>query len=152
MFESLEDVYVKYAKRLVLVGNPLQAAIDVGVPADTAKEFLAIASTHPEVLRIVAEDEIAGADIDFSNAEQVKKYILAQLMKEANYRGPGANAAARISALKELANLTGIEPPKKIDVNNVGQGGMMMVPLMDASLWETSAEAMQAELKKAARE
>ena len=77
---------------------------------------------------------------------------LKQLLKEANFKGPGAQAAARIAALKAIAELTGIEPPKKIDVNSTGQGGMMMVPLMDAAMWEASAEKMQDELKKAARE
>lgn len=150
MLGSLDDIYIKYANQLVLVGNPQQAALDVGVPSDSVREFLVIASQHPDVQRIVAEDESLVPD--FNDAGSMKKYLLRQLLKEANYKGPGALATARISALKAIAELTGIEPPKKIDVNSTGQGGMMMVPVMDAALWEQSAEKMQEELKKAARE
>lgn len=149
MLGNLDDIYTKYAARYILIGNPAQAAIDVGVPKDTVKEFLAVAATHPDVIGMIAEAE--NEIPDFSDADAVKKFILKQLLKESQYKGPGAQAAARISALKAIAELTGIEPPKKIDLNSVGQGGMMMVPVMDAALWEQSAEAMQDQLKKDAR-
>lgn len=149
MLGNLNDIYVKYAARYLMVGNPAQAAVDVGVPKDAVKEFLQIAATHPEVVQMIAEAE--NEVPDFSDADAMKRYILKSLLKEANYKGPGAQAAARIAALKAIAELTGIEPPKKIDVNNVGHGGMMMVPVMDATLWEQSAESMQQQLKQDAR-
>lgn len=149
MLGDLEDIYIRYAHRYIMVGNPAQAALDVGVPKDSVKEFLNIAASHPEVLGLIAE---ADAEVpDFTNPEAMKRYILKQLLKEANFKGAGAQAAARIAALKAIAELTGIEPPKKIDVNNLGQGGMMMVPVMDATLWEQSAESMQQQLKQDAR-
>lgn len=150
MLGNLDDIYIKYAARYLMVGNPAQAAVDVGVPKDSVKEFLQIAATHPEVVQMIeeAENEVP----DFNDASAMKRFILKQLLKESQYKGPGAQAAARIAALKAIAELTGIEPPKKIDVNTASRGGMMMVPLMDAAMWETSAEKMQDELKKAARE
>lgn len=149
MLGTLDDIYVKYAARYLLVGNPAQAAVDVGVPKDSVKEFLQIAATHPEVVQMIAEAE--NEVPDFSDSEAMKRYILKCLLKEANYKGPGAQAAARIAALKAIAELTGIEPPKKIDLNSTGQGGMMLLPVMDASMWEQSAEAMQEKLKQDAR-
>lgn len=150
MLGTLDDIYAKYAARYLLVGNPAQAAADVGVPKDSVKEFLQVAATHPVVLDMIAEAE--NEVPDFSDATAMKKFILKQLLRESQYKGPGAQAAARIAALKAIAELTGIEPPKKIDLTGGGNGGMMMIPLMDAAMWEQSAEKMQDDLKKAARE
>lgn len=147
---DLDNIYIKYAERYLLIGNTRQAALDVGVPADSVNEFIQNTTKHPEVLRILAEAELEMPN--FEDQTSVKKYILKQLMKEANFKGAGAQQSARIAALKAIAELTGIEPPKKVEVNSGMQGGMMMVPLMDAAMWETSAEKMQDELKKAARE
>lgn len=147
---DLDNIYIKYAERYLLIGNTRQAALDVGVPADSVNEFIQNTTKHPEVLRILAEAELEMPN--FEDQVSVKKYILKQLMKEANFKGAGAQQSARIAALKAIAELTGIEPPKKVEVNSGMQGGMMMVPLMDAAMWETSAEKMQDELKKAARE
>lgn len=147
---DLDDIYLKYAQRYLLIGNTRQAALDVGVPADSVNEFIQNTTKHPEVLRILAEAELEMPNFD--DADSVKKYILKQLMKEANFRGVGAQQSARITALKAIAELTGIEPAKKIDVNAGLPGGMIMVPVMDAAQWESSAEAMQEELKQRARE
>lgn len=147
---DLDNIYIKYAERYLLIGNTRQAALDVGVPADSVNEFIQNTTKHPEVLRILAEAELEMPN--FEDQTSVKKYILKQLMKEANFKGAGAQQSARIAALKAIAELTGIEPPKKVEVNSGMQGGMMMVPLMDAAMWETSAEKMQDKLKKAARE
>lgn len=147
---DLDNIYIKYAERYLLIGNTRQAALDVGVPADSVNEFIQNTTKHPEVLRILAEAELEMPN--FEDQTSVKKYILKQLMKEANFKGAGAQQSARIAALKAIAELTGIEPPKKVEVNSGMQGGMMMVPLMDAAMWETSAEKMQDKLKKEARE
>lgn len=51
-----------------------------------------------------------------------------------------------------MAELTGVEPAKKIDLNQKNAGGVMLVPMMDADAWELNAETSQAELKRKARE
>lgn len=145
-----DQIYAQFAERLVAIGNEKLAAQEVGVPIDSINEFLGIAKNHPDVQRIVAEDKQFVPD--YEDSTSVKKYILKQLHKESQYKGPGAQAAARISALKAMAELTGVEPAKKIDVNNRNSGGLMMVPVMDAAQWEISAEESQDELKKKARE
>ena len=147
---DLDDIYLKYAQRYILIGNPKQAALDVGVPADSVNEFLQNTKSHPEVLMLIAQAETEMPDFD--DATSVKKWILKALMKEANFRGLGAQQSARITALKAIAELTGIEPAKKIDVNAGIPGGMLLLPVMDAAAWETSAAEMQEDLKKRARE
>ena len=147
---NTDDIYTKFAERFLVVGNEKLAAQEVGVPSDTLNEFLGVAKTHPDVIRILAEDEMAVPD--FEDATSVKKYLLRQLMKESQYKGPGSNATARIAALKAMGELTGVEPAKKVDVTNRNAGGLMMVPVMDAAQWEVNAEQSQADLKKKARE
>ena len=147
---DLDTIYLKYAERYILIGNPKQAALDVGVPPDSVNEFLQNTKSHPEVLMLIAQAETEMPD--FEDANSVKKWILKALMKEANFRGLGAQQSARITALKAIAELTGIEPAKKIDVNAGIPGGMLLLPVMDAAAWETSAATMQEDLKKRARE
>lgn len=147
---NVDQVYSKFAHRFLEIGNHQQAARDVGVPEDTLNEFLRIAKDHPDVQRIVAEDEMAVPD--FTDPESVRAHILKKLWREANYTGHGAQQAARISALKTIGEITGIESAKKVEINGGAQGGIMMIPTMDAALWEASSEKMQRELKEKARE
>lgn len=147
---DVDQIYSKYAHRFLEIGNPKQAALDVGVPADSVNEFLTNCQQHPDVQQIITEDELSMPD--FSDPDSVKKHILKKLWREANYRGTGAQQAARISALKTIGEITGIEAAKKIDLNDGSQGGMMLMPVMDAAMWEESAEKMQRELKEKARE
>jgi hypothetical protein len=145
-----DAVYTKYAYRYLEIGNPQQAALDAGVPKDSLNEFLSVARTHEAVLEIFAEDELAIPD--FTDAEAVRKAIIKKLWREANFKGTGAQQTARIAALKTIGEIVGIEAAKEINLNNGGEGGVMMIPVVDAALWEESAEKMQRELKEKARE
>lgn len=147
---DVEEIYSKYAYRFLEIGNMQQAALDVGVPKDSVNEFLRNTKDHPDVIQILMEDELATPD--FQDAESVKAFILKKLWREANYRGAGAQQAARISALKTIGEIVGIEAAKKLDINAGAEGGIMMIPMMDAALWEESSEKMQRELKEKARE
>lgn len=147
---DVDGIYSKYANRFLEIGNPQQAAQDVGVPQDSISEFLRVCKDHPDVQNILMEDELSMPD--FNDPDSVRKHILKKLWREANFRGTGAQQAARISALKTIGEITGIEAAKKVDVNSNSEGGMMMIPVMDASMWEESAEKMQEDLKKRARE
>ena len=146
---EIDEIYRKFATEFVNSGNEKSAALAAGVEPAAVIDFLKRAYDHPEVIRILAEDETSVPD--FNNADEVKRHVLKSLWREARFRGPGAQPAARISALKALAELTGIEPAKKIDLD-ASRGGMMLVPVMDAALWEESCEKMQRNLKAAARE
>lgn len=145
-----DQIYSKYAHRYLEIGNMKQAAADVGVPIDSINEFLRISKDHEDVLAIIAEDELALPD--FANPDSVRTFILKKLWREANYKGVGAQQAARISALKTIGEIVGIEAAKNINVNGGTEGGIMLVPMLDAALWEESSERMQRELKEKARE
>ena len=147
---DVDEIYTKYAHRYLEIGNMQQAAVDVGVPVDSVGEFLRNTKDHPDVIHILAEDELKVPD--FSDPDSVKHFILKKLWREANYKGQGAQQAARISALKTIGEIVGIEAAKKIDMTSGSQGGIMMIPMMDAALWEESSEKMQRELKEKARE
>ena len=147
---NVDEIYSKYAHRYLEIGNPQQAATDVGVPLDSVNEFLRNCKEHPDVVRILTDDELQLPD--FTDPESVRAHILKKLWREANYKGTGAQQAARIAALKNIGEIVGIEAAKKVDVNTNGQGGVMMIPQMDAALWEESSEKMQRELKEKARE
>lgn len=147
---DVDQIYAKYAHRYLEIGNPQQAAVDVGVPMDSVNEFLRNCKEHPDVVQILTDDELKMPD--FTDPESVRAHILKKLWREANYRGTGAQQAARIAALKNIGEIVGIEAAKKVDINQTGQGGVMMVPMIDGALWEESAEKMQRELKEKARE
>lgn len=146
---DVNQIYSKYAHRFLEIGNPQQAALDVGVPKDTINEFLRNCKDHPDVQQIISEDELSMPD--FTDPESVRAHILKRLWREANFKGTGAQQAARIAALKTVGEIVGIEAAKKIDVNQTGMGGVMMIPVMDAALWEESSEKMQRDLKENAR-
>lgn len=147
---DVDEIYAKYAYRYLEIGNMQQAALDVGVPHDSVNEFLRNTKDHPDVIGILAEDELALPD--FTNPDSVRAFILKRLWREANFKGAGSQQAARISALKTIGEIVGIEAAKKLNINAGSQGGVMMIPMMDAALWEESAEKMQRDLKDKARE
>lgn len=147
---NVDEIYAKYAYRYLEIGNMQQAALDVGVPHDSVSEFLRNTKDHPDVIGILAEDELALPD--FTKSDSVRAFILKRLWREANFKGAGSQQAARISALKTIGEIVGIEAAKKLNINAGAQGGVMMIPMLDAALWEESAEKMQRDLKDKARE
>lgn len=146
---DVDEIYEKYAHRYLEIGNMKQAAADVGVPTDSINEFLRITKDHPDVIQILAEDELALPD--FTDPVSVKHFILKKLWREANFRGAGSQQAARISALKTIGEIVGIESAKKLSPNDGAAGGVMMIPVIDPALWEETAITMQRELKEHAR-
>lgn len=75
--------------------------------------------------------------------EQNRKIIRTTLMEQAHYYGPGSSHAARVSALKSLMVLYGMEV-KKSEQTITHKGGVMAVPGI-ASLddWEKQASESQ---------
>ena len=146
---DLDKIYETYAKHLVMNGNKSLSALAAGVEADTVDVFLENADSHPEVIRVLAEEECLIPNFD--DPSSVRGAILSKLWKEANYKGAGGNQTARITALKHIGEITGIEAPKKVDLNT-GQGGLMLVPVMGNDEWETTAAIAQEKLKATARD
>lgn len=143
-----DQVYADYAEQFILTGDRHAAALAAGVETDQVDVFLEHAKHHPIVVRMLALEETSVPN--FADEEETRNSILKRLWRESNYRGAGSSAAARIAALKSVAEITGVEAPKKVDVTN-NSGGMLLVPVMDVSAWEAEAERSQTALKEAAR-
>lgn len=86
-------------------------------------------------------------------AEYDKKRIIASLMSEAHYKGPGSSHSGRVSALAKLAVIYGMDAPKKVEQSVTHRGGVMSVPGI-ASLddWEKAAAQSQDALVQHARD
>ncbi len=75
-----------------------------------------------------------------------KKRIQEALMREAHNYGPGSSHAARVSALKALAEIHSLVERKVAGQKsaNAPQGGVMTVPaIADLTEWEQAASASQ---------
>jgi len=78
--------------------------------------------------------------------------IRAALFREAYSRGPGSTHMARVNALKALAQLTNMEPAKKVEKTVTHRGGVMLVPAMaNLNEWEQAAAKSQDKLLEEAR-
>lgn len=77
--------------------------------------------------------------------------VLAGLKREANHYGMDGGAAARISALRSLAKILGLEVTKIEGNVNLG-GGVMLMPFSGSPAeWEKAAAEAQKNLKEAVR-
>lgn len=77
--------------------------------------------------------------------------VLAGLLRESEYFGEDGGAASRISALRSLAKILGMEITK-IEGNMTIGGGVMAIPLSGSpEEWEKAAQVAQEQLKKTVR-
>lgn len=86
-----------------------------------------------------------------SNAleEYNKRRIREGLIAEASYKGPGSSHAARVSALKALAELHGMTKIQGKAPGGGATGGVMAVPgIADLDAWEQQASLTQDNLAK----
>jgi len=146
--KSLRDFFVK---EYLTDYDAVQAAIRVGYPKSIAREYAVRFMEEPYVLREIAKKEAAPGTED--EEAILKKRIMAGLIREANYRGPGSSQAARVAALAKLAHLNNMEPVKKIANELTGAdgqplvGGAFVIPgLMTPEQWAIEAERQQADL------
>lgn len=146
---DIEHVYVTYAQTLLHTGNEQYAALAAGVDTEQVDEFISAAKRHPVVLETLATD--ASAIPDFEDQQDIKKFVLARLWRESNYKGKGCSHTGRIAALCKLADLTGIVPPKSGGSGDLGtEGGLLLVPVIDPNDWEKQAMESQRKLLEVA--
>lgn len=82
----------------------------------------------------------------------MKNRVVSLLVKEANERGPNASHAARVSALRQLSLIYGMEdiPGKDAERNKTIEGTVMVVPgIAEADDWEETAQLQQQKLIEA---
>ena len=129
------------------------AALRVGFQAafapDYAKKFMGETYVRQRLKMMEQTEPTVGAAIeDKYNNRRIK----AKLMEEAFYTGPGSSHSARVSALKALAAIQGLEAPKKTESLNVHKGGVLMVPaIANLDDWEAVAVESQRALQTSAR-
>jgi hypothetical protein len=79
---------------------------------------------------------------------EMKQQIMTGLVREANYRGPGASQAARVAALAKLASLYGMDQPVKtqVEVSTHADGTIVIPGMMTPEQWEKAAAEQQDKL------
>ncbi|HWV45502.1 MAG TPA: terminase small subunit [Nitrospira sp.] len=136
---------VEYLKDYDAFGASLRAGFMSTMAIEYAKRFL----EEPYVQSEIARLERAAAEDPKAEEEQRKRFILASLTREANYRGPGSSHAARVAALAKLGNFLDMDGVQKTKNEHLHRGGVMAVPGI-ASLedWEKAAKDSQTQLVK----
>jgi hypothetical protein len=149
---ALRDLFVK---EYLVDYDALAAAIRCGYPHTFAKEYSIRFMQCPYVLREIRAKQVSEEDQE--SPEAMKKIIMAGLMREANYRGPGSSQAARVAAFAKLASIHGMDAPIRSKTELTGAdgqplnagGGLFVVPgLMSVEEWEAKAAAQQEELTR----
>lgn len=130
------------------------AAIRVGYPKAIAVTYAQTFMEEPYVRRAISEREKALASDPKKEEAETRRQIRNRLLAEANYHGPGASHAARVSALAKLASILDMDAPTKIKNETTHRGGVMMIPVAAQSEddWETLATQQQEELIRNARD
>lgn len=146
--KALRDLFIN---EYLVDYDAIGAAIRVGYNRGIAKEYAVRFMDEAYVAREIARREAAP---EKSDEEALKKRIMAGLVREANYRGPGSSQAARVAALGKLAQLNGMEPASKTQTQLTGpngeplQGpGNFIIPgVMTPEQWALAAAQQQADL------
>lgn len=148
--KALRDLFVD---EYLVDFNPYAAALRVGFMEAFAKEYATRFMAEPYVRKRIRlkTDGMETNSREFVG--QQRNRIMQGLIKEANYTGPGASHAARVSALSKLATLLEMDPKNGAGVQGGPDGGVMVVPAMeDADSWSQAAENSQASLKATVKE
>jgi hypothetical protein len=129
--------------------SPSYAAVRCGLPLSFASDYANKWMEEPYVRQLIAERQKMLSDNPKLEAAENQRRILARLLKEAHYNGPGASHAARVSALSQLKQIYGMDAPQKFEINQANRGGVMQVPaIADIDAWEAAATASQEQLRK----
>lgn len=140
---ALRDVFVK---EYLIDFDPIVACMRCGFTSVMAAQYAARFMEEPYVQRKIRDEQMKTEDIaDIDSKEAKKQQILAGLLREAHYRGPGSSQSARVAALSKLASIHGLDSVNK--PGSVDNSGVMLVPGV-ASLddWEKVAQASQEKL------
>jgi len=148
---ALRDKFVtEYLKDF----DSLSAAIRTGYSMSYAREFAVKLMQDAYVLQQIRLRN--AEDIESPEAkEEMRKRVIAGLLLEANYKGPGSSQAARVAAWSKLANIEGMEAPRRSSTELTGPdgqplsngAGLFVVPgIMTIEDWEKQAAAQQAAL------
>ena len=143
--QAVRDAFVE---QYVIDHQPINAAMRIGFSQAFAKKYAEVFLSESYVIKQISQ---VMETKTLQNEEFVKSQrqtVLMNLIREANYFGPGASAAARLAANMKLAELTGLEDSKG---NAVSSGVMIVESITDPDTWQAKAQESQAQLKKAVK-
>lgn len=144
--KNVRDVFVR---QYLYDYDSRAAVVRVGFSANYAEYYAEKFMSEPYVLRRILDQEQRQSHIEVT--KKAKALVIRRLHEQANYKGPGASHAARITALSKLAQLYDMEPEKKFDVS--ASSGVMVVPAMQSPKdWGEVAKDSQTKLKKKVKE
>lgn len=141
--KALRDFYVR---EYLTDYDDIAAAVRIGYPKSVAKEYAKRFMNEPYVLREI--QRLEGSLESTEDPEAAKKRVIAGLIREANYRGPGSSQSARVAALSRLATLYCMDPAQNKPKDEVPEGeGTFVVPgLMTPEQWAEAAAKQQDDL------
>jgi hypothetical protein len=123
--------------------DALQAAMRIGYSLAFAKEYSIKLMQDPYVLQQIKKTE---GDTVSNEPEDVKKRIVAGLMREANFRGAGSSQSARVAAWSKLASLYQMDVVPKGAEEGEGAGEFVVPGMITEEEWTRRAAAQQTAL------
>jgi hypothetical protein len=138
--KALRDLFVS---EYLVDYDEFRAAQRCGFNAQFAREYGRRFMEEPYVASKISQLRIAPTVNEKDLLDYNQRRVREGLVTEAHYRGPGSSHAARVSALKALAEITGMV--KKVETKSQANlGGVMAVPgIADIDQWEKVASASQ---------
>jgi len=146
--KALRDLFIK---EYLIDYNGFAAALRCGFQSVMAGQYSQIFMDEPYVRQRISKIELEGeqGENETEQRNALKKKIMAGLVREAYYHGPGSSHAARVAALGRLSQITGLDVDK---TGNGITGGVMVVPgIAEVDEWENSASAQQERLQSDAQ-
>lgn len=139
--KALRDLF---ASEYLVDRDQVKAAMRCGFGYQFAVEYAEKLMKESYVQRQINRFSLTPSCSDEDLEEYNRKRIREGLINEAFYRGPGSSHAARVSALKALAELNGMVSKKAPGDGGGAQGGVMQVPgIANLDNWEDQASASQ---------
>lgn len=140
----LRDLFVQE----YLVDYDAEAACRrVGFIGPIATQYAKLFMQEPYVRRQIVKAE---EEADISSPEAVQRTqsrIVHGLLREANYFGPDASPASRVSALNSLAKIYKLESMQTNEEEGTKGGVMVIGQVYDVDAWEVAAMDSQQRLK-----
>lgn len=131
----------KFVEQYLIDYDAYKACLRCGYLEAYAKERSVTLMADPYVAWALQKRQ----DTHAEDADVLKNRVVQGLVREANNYGEGSSHTARVTALKQLAEIYGVEA-KKGQGNN--PGGVMIVPaISNVDDWESAAVQQQEDLK-----
>ena len=139
--------------------DPVAAAQRCGWPREYAKDMSMKFMDEPYVMNEIKKRETKPPVIDLENnpeaakaqEAQMRQYVLAGLIKQANYYGPGSTHSGRVAALAEISKLQGLNAPARLkqEITTGENEGVFVVPgVVSQDEWARMAAEHQGKLSE----